>query len=65
MAALEVHDASKAISLAAELTPAVTSFFDAVMVMAEDQDIRENRLALLASIHGDLKQFADFSKLVW
>ncbi|GJM83550.1 hypothetical protein HMSSN139_60460 [Paenibacillus sp. HMSSN-139] len=40
-------------------------FFEAVMVMAEDDAIRTNRLALLAAIDEDLKAFADFGKLVW
>lgn len=43
----------------------ITTFFDRVMVMAEDEKVRANRLALLASVDGDLKQFADFGKLVW
>ncbi|CAM4346336.1 glycine--tRNA ligase subunit beta [Saccharibacillus endophyticus] len=43
----------------------ITTFFDRVMVMAEDEKVRANRLALLAAVDGDLKQFADFGKLVW
>ncbi|GEM_PF-6569856 len=35
------------------------------MVMAEDEKVRANRLALLAAIDSDLKRFADFGKLVW
>lgn len=46
------------------LTNAVGAFFDAVMVMAEDEAVRRNRLALLASIADDVKSFADFSKWV-
>ncbi|MDP4096975.1 glycine--tRNA ligase subunit beta [Paenibacillus sp. P96] len=63
--ALGRRKAVEALTLAGQLTGAVTSFFDSVMVMAEDEGVRNNRLALLAVIHGDLKQFADFSKLVW
>jgi len=33
------------------------------MVMADDQAIRENRLALLQGIAGDFKKIADFAKL--
>jgi glycyl-tRNA synthetase beta chain len=63
--ALSRRQAAEALAFAGQLTGAVTSFFDSVMVMAEDEGVRNNRLALLAAIHGDLKQFADFSKLVW
>jgi glycyl-tRNA synthetase beta chain len=41
----------------------ITAFFDGVMVMAEDEYVKRNRLALLLHIAEDLKQFADFSKL--
>ncbi|WP_068616267.1 glycine--tRNA ligase subunit beta [Paenibacillus tuaregi] len=59
------NKAAKALEVLGSLKVPVTSFFDSVMVMAEDEQIRANRLALLASIDSDLKQFADFSKLVW
>ncbi|OWR29490.1 glycine--tRNA ligase subunit beta [Saccharibacillus sp. O23] len=49
----------------AGLKQPITTFFDRVMVMAEDEKVRANRLALLAAIDGDLKRFADFGKLVW
>lgn len=48
-----------------ELKQPITTFFDRVMVMAEDENVRANRLALLAAIDEDLKRFADFGKLVW
>lgn len=47
------------------LTAPITAYFDAVMVMAEDERIRSNRLALLHAIAADLSSFADFHKLVW
>ncbi|GIP20523.1 glycine--tRNA ligase subunit beta [Paenibacillus sp. J22TS3] len=59
------NKAAKALDMLGSLKAPVTFFFDSVMVMAEDEQIRANRLALLASIDSDLKQFADFSKLVW
>ncbi|CAM3318631.1 MULTISPECIES: glycine--tRNA ligase subunit beta [Saccharibacillus] len=49
----------------AGLKQPITTFFDRVMVMAEDEKVRANRLALLAAIDADLKRFADFGKLVW
>lgn len=63
--ALEQRDGAKALDILGELKPAITNFFDSVMVMAEDEKVRANRLGLLAQIDQGLKQFADFNKLVW
>ena len=41
----------------------VDSFFDAVMVMAEDTAVRKARLALLADLRREMNQIADISKL--
>lgn len=64
-AALSARNATEALHILSGLKEAVTGFFDTVMVMAEDVNIRSNRLALLAGIDADTKAFADFSKLVW
>ncbi|MBB6636240.1 glycine--tRNA ligase subunit beta [Cohnella thailandensis] len=48
----------------AAMTGPISSFFEAVMVMAEDEAIRNNRLSLLALIADDVRSFADFSKWV-
>jgi glycyl-tRNA synthetase len=45
------------------MIPAISKFFDDVLVMAEDQSLRENRLGLLQRIAGMAKGVADFSKL--
>ncbi|MEK7786608.1 MAG: glycine--tRNA ligase subunit beta, partial [Chloroflexota bacterium] len=45
------------------LIPAITRFFDEVLVMDEDAKVRENRLGLLQKIAGMAKGVADFSKL--
>ncbi|WP_110932135.1 glycine--tRNA ligase subunit beta [Paenibacillus bouchesdurhonensis] len=63
--ALEQRDAVKALQLISSLKGDITLFFDKVMVMAEDETVRANRLALLKAIDEDLRIFADFSKLVW
>lgn len=63
--ALESKNAAEALRILSGLKDAVTGFFDSVMVMAEDEQVRANRLALLAGIDSDSRQFADFSKLVW
>lgn len=64
-AALEAADGERSLSLLSGLKEPITGFFDSVMVMAEDEAVRANRLALLSGIDGDLKQYADFTKLVW
>ncbi|MBP2111813.1 glycine--tRNA ligase subunit beta [Paenibacillus silagei] len=64
-AALASRHAAEALQILSGLEAAVTGFFDSVMVMAEDEAVRSNRLALLAGIYTDSKLFADFGKLVW
>ncbi|MBK9052380.1 MAG: glycine--tRNA ligase subunit beta [Chloroflexi bacterium] len=46
-----------------QLTPAINAFFDGVLVMDEDQAVRENRLALLQHIAHLSHDLADFSQL--
>ena len=48
----------------AELRPAVDDFFDQVMVMAEQEDVRRNRLTLLRGLLYEFSTIADFSQLV-
>lgn len=48
----------------ASLRRDVDAFFDTVMVMDKDAEIKANRLALLAGITGLFSQIADFSRLV-
>lgn len=45
------------------LVPAITRFFDDVLVMDDDMAVRENRLALLQQVSGLTKGIADLSKL--
>jgi glycyl-tRNA synthetase beta chain len=47
----------------ARLRPAVDKFFDDVMVMDPDPGIRDNRLALLAQVHGLFAPLCAFGKL--
>ncbi|MHB0886237.1 MAG: glycine--tRNA ligase subunit beta [Bacillota bacterium] len=47
-----------------KLRPAVDAFFDAVMVMVDDQRVKDNRLNLLRSVSGLATRVADLSKLV-
>ncbi len=45
------------------LIPVITQFFDDILVMAEEKDLRENRLALLQRVVALAEGIADFSKL--
>ena len=47
----------------AKLRAEVDQFFDQVMVMDEDQQLRNNRLALLSKLHQMMNRVADISKL--
>ncbi|MBC8211553.1 MAG: glycine--tRNA ligase subunit beta [Gammaproteobacteria bacterium] len=47
----------------AALRPVVDQFFDDVMVMAEDEKLRMNRLALLQKLANNFLQAADFSRI--
>jgi glycyl-tRNA synthetase len=47
----------------AALIPSITVFFDKILVMAEDQVVRENRLGLLQRIASLANGVADLSKL--
>ncbi|MCP3874960.1 MAG: glycine--tRNA ligase subunit beta [Desulfobacteraceae bacterium] len=53
----------KALTHIATLRPKVDTFFEDVMVMAEDEKIKQNRIALLSSVSGLFKNIADFSKI--
>jgi len=60
---LETGGFDQALKAIASLRPAVDSFFDEVLVMADDDKVRANRLALLGSIAGLFGLFADFTKI--
>ena len=53
----------EALEVIAGLRPVVDRFFDGVMVMAEKEEVRKNRLALLAELLGEFTTIADFSEL--
>lgn len=60
---LDQHEYAKALTLLAELRGPVDAFFDNVMVLDEDPDIRANRLALLQQLQDLFGQIADISQL--
>ncbi|RMH80858.1 MAG: glycine--tRNA ligase subunit beta [Acidobacteria bacterium] len=47
----------------AKLKPYVDSFFDSVLVMAPEENLRRNRLSMLLNIKRLFNRFADFSKV--
>jgi glycyl-tRNA synthetase beta chain len=57
-------DYKAALEQIATLRPQVDAFFEAVMVMAPDTEVRANRLALLERVLADFSGIADFSEIV-
>jgi glycyl-tRNA synthetase beta chain len=53
----------KALEKISELRPAIDHFFDKVLVMVEDEEIRRNRIALLGTLLKEFSMIADFSEL--
>jgi glycyl-tRNA synthetase len=45
------------------LIPSINAFFDKVLVMADDEKVKQNRLALVGQIAGLSEGIADLSKL--
>jgi glycyl-tRNA synthetase beta chain len=62
-AAFEKGDFTGTLRTLAQLRDDVDAFFSDVMVMADDVRLRNNRLALLAILHGMMNRVADISKL--
>jgi glycyl-tRNA synthetase beta chain len=52
-----------ALDVLVTLKAPIDAFFVGVMVMAEDESIRKNRLALLVRVRNLFRQYADFSKV--
>ncbi|HLX03192.1 MAG TPA: glycine--tRNA ligase subunit beta [Trinickia sp.] len=60
---LAQRDYTRALSALAALRDPVDTFFNDVMVNAEDPALRANRLALLGALHSQMNCVADISKL--
>ena len=56
-------DYQAALATLAQARASVDAFFQDIMVMADDLAVRNNRLALLAQLHGLMNQVADISRL--
>jgi glycyl-tRNA synthetase beta chain len=61
--AVEARDWTAACEALIELKQPVDAFFDSVMVMADDEALKENRIALLGDIRDLFLQVADISKI--
>lgn len=59
----DAHDYTRSLQALAVLKAPVDAFFDGVMVNADDEALRRNRLALLNRLHGAMNQVADLSRL--
>jgi len=59
----ENGDYSEALRVLAGMREAVDTFFDQVMVMADEPIVRNNRLALLRQLETLMNRVADISKL--
>jgi glycyl-tRNA synthetase beta chain len=62
-AAFAAGDFAGTLQTLAQLRVEVDAFFTDVMVMAEDPALRNNRLALLSTLHAMMNRVADISKL--
>ncbi|HYE35365.1 glycine--tRNA ligase subunit beta [Methylocaldum sp.] len=60
---LHERDYTGALCRLAQLRETVDAFFDSVMVMTEDAELRRNRLGLLGIVEGLFLNIADISKL--
>lgn len=55
----------EALSELEALTPAINRFFDETMVMAENDKVKNNRLALLNQVKQLVDQLGDFTQIEW
>jgi glycyl-tRNA synthetase beta chain len=58
-------DYSKALDEFATLKQPVDNMFDSVMIMDKDEEIKNNRLALLRQIYDTMLTICDLSKIVY
>ena len=61
--ALKRREYGSALTQLAQLREPVDAFFDSVMVMIDDEQLRKNRLALLSRLRALFLQIADLSRL--
>ena len=59
----DIGDYTQAMQRLAGLRPQVDEFFDKIMVMVDEKELRDNRLALLNSLSNLFLRVADLSRL--
>lgn len=59
------EEVAEALDTLSALSTPINDFFDHNMVMAEDEKVKENRLALIHAISNLIKQFADVTLIEW
>ena len=62
--ALSSENYKEAMDLLDDLVPSIDAFFDKVMVMAEDENLRKNRLALINSIEENIQKILKIENIV-
>jgi len=62
---IEAYDAANALKTLQTLTDPIHQFFENNMVMAEDVQIRRNRLALVHQITNTIRKFGDLTLVEW
>jgi glycyl-tRNA synthetase beta chain len=62
-AALETGDFDAAVEAGARLGPVLHRFFEEVLVMAEDESVRRNRLRLLLDVRDTLRALGDLGQI--
>lgn len=60
---MEHNNYTQALQTLAGLKPVVDAYFEGVMVMCEDENLRANRLATLSEVRGEFLRIADLSLL--
>lgn len=61
---IEKKDYDKALDLLTTLKEPIDNFFDNVMVMVDDEELKENRLGLLKKIYNTMILVCDLSKIL-
>ena len=61
---LSSENYKEAMDLLDDLVPSIDAFFDSVMVMAEDENLRKNRLALINSIEENIQKILKIENIV-
>lgn len=63
-ASINQKEYDKALDLLGSLKESIDTYFDRVMVMVEDEDLKNNRLGLLKKIYNTMRDICDLSKIV-